>query len=59
MANLENLKQSVRYETIGNATGKNKNAVKCYFNTNKLDARDPVHVNGYVTKFILAKCKKK
>jgi len=58
MANLQNLKQSIRYETLGHATGKTKNTVKCYFNANKLDAQNPDHVNGYVTKFILAKKKK-
>ena len=59
MANLDNVKQSIRYETIGNATGRTKNTVKCDFNANKLDAKNPMHVNGYVTKFIIAKCKKK
>ena len=58
MANLENLKQSIRYETLGNATGKKKHAVKCYFNVNKMDARDPTDVIKYVNKFILAKKKK-
>lgn len=58
MANIENIKQAVRYETLGNATGKNKNAVKCYFNVHKKDAKNPEHVSEYVTKFILAKKKK-
>ena len=56
--NLENLKQSIRYEVLGNATGRKKNAVKCYFIRNKQDARNPDHVRDYATKFILAKKKK-
>lgn len=58
MANLENIRQAVRYETIGNATGRAKNTVKSDFILCKLDAKSPEDVSGYVTKFILAKKKK-
>lgn len=58
MVNLANLRKSIRYETIWHATGKSKNAVKCYFNEKKYSIEDPNDVEKYVTKFILAKKKK-
>jgi hypothetical protein len=58
MVNINNLKQSIRYETISNATGRTKNTVKADFCNNRLDAESPEDVNKYVTKFILAKFKK-
>lgn len=58
MANLENIRQAIRYETIGNATGRAKNTVKSDFILRKLDAKNPEDVSEYVTKFILAKLKK-
>lgn len=58
MVNIKNLKKSIRYETIGHATGKTKNTVKCYFNEKKYNIENPNDVEAYVTKFILAKKKK-